>query len=203
MKTETLVSKMIPQTCNLMSSGGSAFEALTAGDIQGLLMSCNATPLIWSFFEAKHMINNNDTTKYLISHHKKESKDEDGNVVKERWTDVKKIEHGHAYNDFYNKLVVWLYNRIINEQHRREAIKLDYIIKNHKSALNAAYELSEGLCGYLARHKISDDKYGTYFKIEKSKFSRYYRDFINDCACDLETQLNNLERQIKEKTNNN
>lgn len=164
MKSETLVSKMLPQTCNLMSSGGSAFEALTAGDIQGLLMSCDATPLIWSFFEAKHQI--------------------------------------RSKAEFENKLTFWLYNRIINEQHRKEAIKLDYLIKNHQTALNAAYELSEGLCGYLARHKISDDKYGTYFNIEKSKFSRYYKGFINECVADLESQLNELEWQIDKYTQN-
>ena len=56
MKSETIASKMLEQTCNLMSSGGGSFEALTAGDIQGLLRSIEATPLIWSFFEAKYQI---------------------------------------------------------------------------------------------------------------------------------------------------
>lgn len=56
MKPEKVVSKIIPTTCNLHSSGGCAFEALTAGDIQGLFMSCDATPLIWSLFEAKYQM---------------------------------------------------------------------------------------------------------------------------------------------------
>ena len=51
-----LLRKMTTQTPNLMSSGGGGFDALTTGDVQALLMSCDATPLVWAYFEAKHEI---------------------------------------------------------------------------------------------------------------------------------------------------
>ena len=51
-----LLRKLTAQTANLMGNGGGGFDALTTGDIQGLLMSCDATPLTWAFFEAKHEI---------------------------------------------------------------------------------------------------------------------------------------------------
>lgn len=66
MSTEKTASKMIPQTVNLMSSGGCSHEALTAGDIQGLMMSIEATPLIWSFFEAKYEIQPIDQFKHKL-----------------------------------------------------------------------------------------------------------------------------------------
>ena len=162
MSIKTAISKMLPKSVNYMSSGGSAFEALTCGDIQGLLMSCEATPLIWSFFEAKYQIR--DRT------------------------------------DFENKLVFWTYNRL---QDKHKGMPLSYIAKNHTNALNASYELAEGLAKYLARHKVKADKMGMYFEIEKSKFSRYYAPFIRECVADLEAQLGRLERQIKEKLQKN
>jgi len=56
MNSEKVASRMIEQTCNLMSSGGCAFEAIRAGDMQALYMCIEATPLTWSFFEAKYKI---------------------------------------------------------------------------------------------------------------------------------------------------
>lgn len=158
MSVFTAVRKMILQTPNFMSSGGSSFEALTTGDIQAVMMSCDATPLIFSFFEAKHKI-------------------------RERY-------------EFEKMLVSWMYNRL---QNKHNGLNPNYVAKNHETILNASYELSEGLSKYLARHKIADDKLGSYFDIEKSKFSRYYAPFLRGCVSDLEFELGKLERQISDK----
>lgn len=96
----------------------------------------------------------------------------------------------------------WMYNRLVNERHRKEAISLDYLAKNHGSAVSAASDLAEGLCRYLTRHRVSKDTFGSYFKIHKSTFSRYYRAFVKGCADDLEAELYKLERQLMEKTQN-
>lgn len=160
MRGERIAGKLNPQTCNLMSSGGSAFEALCLGDIQGLMMSINAKPLIWSYFEAKYQI--------------------------------QPVVH------FENKIVFWLHNRLLNQKHLTPA----YIAKNHITAVNAAHELSGGLAGYLARHKIKNLALSPWFEIEKHTFNRKYAPFIRDCIADLEQELNKLERQIHERTQN-
>jgi len=158
MKGETIAAKLNPQTCNLMSSGGGGFEALTVGDIQGLMMSVDATPLIWSYFEAKYMI--------------------------------------QPKAHFQQKIVFWLHNRLLNQKRLSPA----YIAKNHINAVNASHQLSEGMAGYLARHKIKNEALSPWFDIEKHTFNRKYAPFIRDCIADLEQQLRNLEWQIHEKT---
>ncbi len=163
MNNERLSAKMTAQTPNLMSSGGSAHDVLTAGDIQAVFMSCEATPLIIEFYTAKYQI---------------------------------------GANQFEFLLKPWMFNRIVNEQHRKEAIDLDYLAKNHGSHITAASELAEGLCKYLTRHKVSRDTFGSYFDMHKSTFSRKYRAFIKGCADDLEAELYQLERELVEKTQN-
>jgi len=182
-----------------MSSGGSAFEALTCGDIQGLLMSCEATPLIWSMLHAQQKIGL-QTERHKVVWHSKEYLDEDGEAQTKHWCTVEKNTNDTALNEFQRLLVPWTYNRL---QDKHKGMPLSYIAKNHTNALNASYELSEGLAKYLARHKVKADKMGMYFEIEKSKFSRYYAPFIRECVADLEAQLGRLERQIKEKLQNN
>lgn len=96
-----------------------------------------------------------------------------------------------------NMLVSWMFKRLMD---KRKGMNLKYIAKNHESVLNASYEFSEGLAKYLARHRVSKDDLSPYFNIEKSKFSRYYAPFIRECIADLEQELNILNRQIIERT---
>ncbi len=164
MNNERLSAKMTAQTPNLMSSGGSAHEVLTAGDIQAVFMSCDTTPLINEFYWAKYELSPPNRFEFLLKN--------------------------------------WMFNRIVNEQHRKEAIDLDYLAKNHGSHISAASELAEGLCKYLTRHRVSKDTFGSYFDMHKTKFSRRYREFIKGCVDDLEAELHKLERQLVDRTQN-
>lgn len=164
MNNERLSAKMTAQTPNLMSSGGSAHDVLTAGDIQAVFMACEASPLITEYYWAKYELSPPDKFEFMLK--------------------------------------PWMYNRLVNERHRKEAMSLDYLAKNHGSAVSAASDLAEGLCRYLTRHRVSKDTFGSYFKIHKSTFSRYYRAFVKGCADDLEAKLYKLERQLMEKTQN-
>ena len=162
MSLRTLIRKLSCQTVDLMGSGGGGYGALSLGDLQAVLSTCDSSPLIESYLFAK-----------------------------EGLTDHIRLE---------NMLVPWLLQRLHDKYN---GMNLNYIAKNHGDALNAAIELSEPLAKYLSRHRVSKDKFGTYFKIEKSKLSRYYAPFIRGCVCDLEAELNKLERQIKNKLRNN
>lgn len=82
----------------------------------------------------------------------------------------------------------------------QKTIRHEYLAKNHGSLFNAARDLSIGIADYLARHKIKNEHLSQRFDIEKSKFSRYYREFVADCIADYEHEFGKLERKIHEMT---
>jgi len=123
---------MVLQTPNFMSSGGSSFEALTTGDIQGLLMSCKATPLIWSMFNAQNKIGL-ELDSHKIVWCSKEYLDENGDAKTKHWCTIEKKTNNRDLNEFIRLLVPWTYKRL-HDKHK--GMPLAYIAKNHINIMN-------------------------------------------------------------------
>lgn len=140
MKGETVASKLNPQTANLNSLGGGGFESIIGSDIGAVMMACDATPLIWSYFFAYHKIG------FSYNKHIKCG------------DQYKRIEISYSFNDFAQNLEDWVFKNYF------EWVLDDDPIKALNKATAASEEISKGLARYLSEKPKEEDRIWPFFK---------------------------------------
>ena len=203
MKVDQIASILNPQTPNLMTSGGGGFDAIIAGDIAGVMMACEADPLIWSYLFSYFDIglSYDRFTPVDVEFKKTPIKDRDGTVIayKVRSQEVYKRETvSNSLEEFKEKLKPWIYKNYLEWCIRKGKVKPT------EKAAEAVEELPNGLAMYLSKTPLRETRIAAYFKpMHHNRFQRSYKLFVIQASRQLYGRLSDLCRQIDRYTRKN
>lgn len=195
MSIESATRKMHPQTCNLMSSGGGGFEAIISGDIQALLMACEADPITWAYlFSYFDMGCSYDRWEHVGWDVEKVGvmKIHDAPIsTSVRFTrNYKKIHVSCSIDEFSRMLKAYIYSHFLNNTEGD-------MLKKIKKASAAADEISQGLAIYLSTNPSEMNRISKYFRpIKPDTFRRKYKRFAIKANKLLYSKLVDLVNQI-------
>lgn len=182
MKSETIASKLNPQTANLMSSGGGGFEAINGADIGAVMMAIDAPDLIWAYYFSYYDIGLS-YDRYVREYTQIETKHGKIEQLSFRRENV-----SLSLNLFQSQLKTWIYSKFLNWCN---GTPLERINK----ASIAADEISKGLALYLSTKPEETVRIAKYFRpMPSSTFDRKYRKFViyaNNCLFPKMTALSN------------